>query len=140
MSKIWTKERIEELRHLRMVKKCTVDQCAEALGMTRGAVSGAFTRYIGREEREVESTRTGAPYIRRESQVTVAAKIGSVAPIIEVEPDPPIVALKKNMCRWPILHQNGPTTFCGRPTTKGPYCEEHSKLAYVKSQRLAHKL
>jgi GcrA cell cycle regulator len=42
-----------------------------------------------------------------------------------------IVELKEAMCRWPL---GDPTSsdfrYCGSPSTSGPYCAHHGKLAY----------
>ena len=46
-----------------------------------------------------------------------------------------VLTLGAHMCKWPIGDPSLDSfTFCGRRSGEGPYCMEHSQVAYQPSQ------
>jgi GcrA cell cycle regulator len=46
-----------------------------------------------------------------------------------------VLTLAAHMCKWPIGDPSLETfTFCGRRSGEGPYCHEHSEIAYQPAQ------
>jgi GcrA cell cycle regulator len=46
-----------------------------------------------------------------------------------------IIELKEAMCRWPLGDPSSPDfRYCGSPSSSGPYCLQHGRLAYQPAQ------
>jgi len=46
-----------------------------------------------------------------------------------------VLTLGAHMCKWPIGDPSLDSfTFCGRRSSEGPYCHEHSQVAYQPAQ------
>ena len=46
-----------------------------------------------------------------------------------------VLTLGAHMCKWPIGDPSLDSfTFCGRRSGEGPYCDEHSQVAYQPTQ------
>jgi GcrA cell cycle regulator len=60
------------------------------------------------------------------------------APVRYVEESPgsaTVLTLGAHMCKWPIGDPSLDSfTFCGRRSSEGPYCHEHSQIAYQPAQ------
>ena len=148
----WTDERVEMLKKL-WQDGLSASQIAKQLGgVTRNAVIGKVHR-LGLSGRAAPSkpARTvfkaprparpavAAPSAPRRIAEPVALTPVQPSPVRYVEEAPgmaTVLTLGAHMCKWPI---GDPAldnfTFCGRRTGhEGPYCMEHSQVAYQPAQ------
>jgi GcrA cell cycle regulator len=147
----WTDERVEMLKKL-WLDGLSASQIAKQLGgVTRNAVIGKVHR-LGLSGRAAPSqpTRpvfkapraprpaTPAPAPRRVETHVVAAAPPAPQPVYYVEEpgSATVLTLGAHMCKWPI---GDPATdgfsFCGRRSEEGgPYCAQHSRVAYQPQQ------
>jgi GcrA cell cycle regulator len=149
----WTDERVELLKKL-WQDGLSASQIAKQLGgVTRNAVIGKVHR-LGLSGRAAPSkpARTvfkaprparpvaaapSAPRRIAEPAVATATAV-QPSPVRYVEEAPgtaTVLTLGAHMCKWPI---GDPAldnfTFCGRRSGEGPYCHEHSQVAYQPAQ------
>jgi GcrA cell cycle regulator len=147
----WTDERVELLKKL-WQDGLSASQIAKQLGgVTRNAVIGKVHR-LGLSGRAAPSkparTVFKAPRPARPAPAAPAAprRIAEPAPLAAAQPSPlryveeepgmaTVLTLGAHMCKWPI---GDPAldnfTFCGRRSSEGPYCHEHSQIAYQPAQ------
>jgi hypothetical protein len=164
----WTPERIERLTQL-VRERLFASQIAEALHVSRNAVIGRVHRMAKQDPTFVlaGSRNHYSPIKTPRGKDKLPRKVSTVpkkskpkprhALTVKVEAPPtvPVITWKPPkvkvehitvlerlpwMCKWPVGHGNGWTTFCGKPRkdwqqgstdeTCGPYCEEHHKLSY----------
>jgi len=73
---------------------------------------------------------------RRLSEPTTTALQPSPVRFIDEEPGlATVLTLAAHMCKWPIGDPSLDNfTFCGRRSGEGPYCHEHSQVAYQPAQ------
>ncbi len=145
----WTDERVASLKKL-WLDGLSASQIAKQLGgVTRNAVIGKVhrlglsgraapsqpARTVFKTPRPQRPVVTAAPVRRVETQLP--QPIAPQAPIYLREETPgsaTVLTLGAHMCKWPI---GDPSTdgfsFCGRRSSDGPYCNEHSRVAYQPS-------
>ena len=149
----WTDERVELLKKL-WQDGLSASQIAKQLGgVTRNAVIGKVHR-LGLSGRATPSkpARTtfkaprparpaaAAPSAPRRLAEPVANPHGHThtPPVRYVDETPgtaTVLTLGAHMCKWPIGDPSMDNfTFCGRRAGDGPYCEEHSQVAYQPAQ------
>lgn len=146
----WTDERVELLKKL-WQDGLSASQIAKQLGgVTRNAVIGKVHR-LGLSGRATPSTpaRTAfkaprparpavaaAPPPRRVAEpVMLAAQIAPARYVEEAPGTATVLTLGAHMCKWPIGDPSLDSfTFCGRRAGDGPYCVEHSQIAYQPAQ------
>lgn len=145
----WTDERVELLKKL-WQDGLSASQIAKQLGgVTRNAVIGKVHR-LGLSGRAVPSkparTVFKAPRPARPAAAPSAprriaepaALAPQPAPARYVEEAPgmaTVLTLGAHMCKWPIGDPALDSfTFCGRRAGDGPYCHEHSQIAYQPAQ------
>lgn len=141
----WTDERVELLKKL-WQDGLSASQIAKQLGgVTRNAVIGKVHR-LGLSGRATPSkparTVFKAPRPARPVSVAPSAPRRLAEPMMSVQPSPvryvdeapgtaTVLTLGAHMCKWPIGDPSLETfTFCGRRSGEGPYCHEHSQVAY----------
>ena len=154
----WTDERVELLRQLWLDGK-SASQISTQLGhgVTRNAVIGKVHR-LGLAGRAKAPSSAAAPRAasaprmppRPASSSARTAVRGATALALAAEPTletrpvfqeedvvvpmslrVTIIELKEAMCRWPLGDPASPEfRYCGSPSTSGPYCVHHGKLAY----------
>jgi GcrA cell cycle regulator len=145
----WTDERVSTLKKL-WLEGLSASQIAKQLGgVTRNAVIGKVHR-LGLSGRAAPSqpsrpvyrpqrprqTVAAAPAPRREPILRPAAPAPS--PVLDLPGTATVLTLGAHMCKWPI---GDPSTdefsFCGRRAggEGGPYCIEHSRVAYQPQQK-----
>jgi GcrA cell cycle regulator len=141
----WTDERVELLKKL-WQDGLSASQIAKQLGgVTRNAVIGKVHR-LGLSGRAAPSkparTVFKAPRPARPVAPSAPRRIAEphAAPTpVRVLDEAPgmatVLTLGAHMCKWPI---GDPAldnfTFCGRRCDEGPYCHEHSQVAYQPAQ------
>ncbi len=148
----WTDERVSALRKL-WTDGLSASQIAKQLGgVTRNAVIGKVHRLglAGRAtpsrpaKRPVRLSRPARPHNGAPAPRPRLHAVGSLPPQPFLPAPPPLEALTQpdgsvasvltlteRMCKWPIGDPNDNSfAFCGRGATCGPYCQEHSQLAY----------
>jgi len=142
----WTDERVELLKKLWM-DGLSASQIAKQLGgVTRNAVIGKVHR-LGLSGRAAPSQPTRptfkTPRAPRPAPSAAPRRIeahAAPAPQPVFYPEEPgsatVLTLGAHMCKWPI---GDPATdnfsFCGRRTdADGPYCTQHSRIAYQPQQ------
>ncbi len=146
----WTDERVEVLKKL-WLEGLSASQIAKQLGggVTRNAVIGKVHR-LGLSGRAAPSQPVRTPQLRtpRIRAAAPAPVVSQPAPAAPVVPSPPryvatetpgsatVLTLGAHMCKWPIGDPALESfTFCGRRTGhEGPYCMEHSQVAYQPAQ------
>jgi GcrA cell cycle regulator len=146
----WTDERVELLKKL-WQDGLSASQIAKQLGgVTRNAVIGKVHR-LGLSGRAAPSkparTVFKAPRPARPPSSVPSAprRIAEPAlhapqpsPVRYVEEAPglaTVLTLGAHMCKWPIGDPSLDSfTFCGRRTGEGPYCQQHSQVAYQPAQ------
>lgn len=146
----WTDERVELLKRL-WQDGLSASQIAKQLGgVTRNAVIGKVHR-LGLSGRATPSkparTVFKAPRPARPAAAAPsaprrmcepAALQPQPAPVRYVDETPgsaTVLTLAAHMCKWPIGDPSLDTfTFCGRMAGGGPYCHEHSQVAYQPTQ------
>jgi GcrA cell cycle regulator len=147
----WTDERVEMLKKL-WQDGLSASQIAKQLGgVTRNAVIGKVHR-LGLSGRAAPSkpARTvfkaprparpvaAAPSAPRRIAEPVAVQQPQPAPVRYVDESPgmaTVLTLGAHMCKWPIGDPSLDSfTFCGRRSGEGPYCHEHSQIAYQPAQ------
>jgi GcrA cell cycle regulator len=146
----WTDERVELLKKL-WQDGLSASQIAKQLGgVTRNAVIGKVHR-LGLSGRAAPSkparTVFKAPRPARPAAAPSAPRrIAEASPMAAAQPSPvryideapgtaTVLTLGAHMCKWPIgdpAMEN--FTFCGRRSSEGPYCVEHSHVAYQPAQ------
>jgi hypothetical protein len=63
-------------------------------------------------------------------------RMGFPKPVERYQP-PPDILPDPNQCHWPIGHPGKPGFhYCGKKVSRGPYCDEHRKIAYPGESRL----
>ena len=76
-----------------------------------------------------------APAPRRAIEASMPAQLPSPALINEEPGTATVLTLGAHMCKWPIGDPAMDNfTFCGRRSGDGPYCHEHSQVAYQPAQ------
>jgi GcrA cell cycle regulator len=145
----WTDERVELLKKL-WQDGLSASQIAKQLGgVTRNAVIGKVHR-LGLSGRatpskpartDFKAPRPARPVTaspsppRRISEPAVASQ---PTPMRFVDEEPglaTVLTLGAHMCKWPIGDPSLDSfTFCGRRSGEGPYCHEHSQVAYQPAQ------
>ena len=146
----WTDERVELLKKL-WQDGLSASQIAKQLGgVTRNAVIGKVHR-LGLSGRAAPSkpARTtfkaprparpisAAPSAPRRiaEPVALAAHPTPVRYVEEAPGTATVLTLGAHMCKWPIGDPSLDSfTFCGRRAGDGPYCHEHSQVAYQPAQ------
>jgi GcrA cell cycle regulator len=145
----WTDERVSTLKKL-WLEGLSASQIAKQLGgVTRNAVIGKVHR-LGLSGRATPSQPSRPVFRAQRPRPAVAAQPAprreplarpAAAPIPEPILDLPgtatVLTLGAHMCKWPI---GDPSTedfsFCGRRAgSDGPYCMEHSRVAYQPAQK-----
>jgi GcrA cell cycle regulator len=75
---------------------------------------------------------------RRIAEPAAAALQPQPSPVRYVQEEPgmaTVLTLGAHMCKWPIGDPAQDNfTFCGRRSSEGPYCHEHSQVAYQPAQ------
>ncbi|MEO8114614.1 MAG: GcrA family cell cycle regulator [Phenylobacterium sp.] len=146
----WTDERVEMLKKL-WQDGLSASQIAKQLGgVTRNAVIGKVHR-LGLSGRATPSkparTVFKAPRPARAAVAAPSAPRRMCEPAAQ-QPQPAqvrymdetpgsatVLTLGAHMCKWPIGDPSLDTfTFCGRMAGDGPYCHEHSQVAYQPTQ------
>jgi GcrA cell cycle regulator len=146
----WTDERVELLKKL-WLDGLSASQIAKQLGgVTRNAVIGKVHR-LGLSGRAAPSQPARpvfkAPRPARPAPAPAPRRVETHAhPVVATPPQPvfyaeepgsaTVLTLGAHMCKWPI---GDPATdafsFCGRRTdVDGPYCAQHSRVAYQPQQ------
>ena len=145
----WTDERVAILKKL-WLEGLSASQIAKQLGgVTRNAVIGKVHR-LGLSGRATPSQPRPAAYKAPRAPRPVSAspaprRVGAEpshqpAPRVQVyrEEAPgsaTVLTLGAHMCKWPIGDPAMDNfTFCGRRSGEGPYCHEHSQVAYQPAQ------
>jgi GcrA cell cycle regulator len=146
----WTDERVELLKKL-WQDGLSASQIAKQLGgVTRNAVIGKVHR-LGLSGRATPSkparTVFKAPRPARPAAAAPSAPRRLAEPVSpQVQPTPvryvdeapgsaTVLTLGAHMCKWPIGDPSLDSfTFCGRRSSEGPYCVEHSHVAYQPTQ------
>jgi GcrA cell cycle regulator len=145
----WTDERVELLKKL-WQDGLSASQIAKQLGgVTRNAVIGKVHR-LGLSGRAAPSkpARTVFKAPRPARPVAAPSAPRRIAEPTALSPQPSpiryldetpgmatVLTLAAHMCKWPIGDPSLETfTFCGRRSGEGPYCHEHSEIAYQPTQ------
>jgi GcrA cell cycle regulator len=147
----WTDERVELLKKL-WQDGLSASQIAKQLGgVTRNAVIGKVHR-LGLSGRATPSkpARTvfkaprpvraapSVPSAPRRISEPVSLASPQPLPVRYVDEEPglaTVLTLGAHMCKWPIGDPALDSfTFCGRRSGEGPYCHEHSQVAYQPAQ------
>jgi len=143
----WTEERVELLKKL-WQDGLSASQIAKQLGgVTRNAVIGKVHR-LGLSGRATPSkpARTvlrtprparpaSAPSAPRRLAEPMSAHPTPVRYVDEEPGSATVLTLGAHMCKWPIGDPAMDNfTFCGRRSGEGPYCHEHSQVAYQPAQ------
>jgi GcrA cell cycle regulator len=144
----WNEERVALLRKL-WAEGLSASQIAKQLGgVTRNAVIGKVHRLglAGRAtpsrpaKRPVRAARPrvmgpSAPRLRPPSSIPHVV-IPDLEPLtFEDGKAANVLTLNESMCKYPIGDPTDPSfAFCGRSASGGPYCLDHSRLAYQPSQ------
>jgi GcrA cell cycle regulator len=147
----WTDERVELLKKL-WQDGLSASQIAKQLGgVTRNAVIGKVHR-LGLSGRATPSKPartvfkaprparpvTSAPSAPRRISSEPVSLHAPAPPVRYVEEAPgtaTVLTLGAHMCKWPIGDPSQDNfTFCGRGAGDGPYCHEHSQVAYQPAQ------
>jgi GcrA cell cycle regulator len=142
----WTDERVELLKKL-WQDGLSASQIAKQLGgVTRNAVIGKVHR-LGLSGRATPSKPARSVFKAPRPARPVAAAPSaprriSSEPVMSAQPSPvryvdetpgtaTVLTLAAHMCKWPIGDPSLESfTFCGRRSGEGPYCHEHSQVAY----------
>jgi GcrA cell cycle regulator len=143
----WTDERVELLKKL-WQDGLSASQIAKQLGgVTRNAVIGKVHR-LGLSGRAAPSkparTVFKAPRPARTISTTPSAPRRIAEPVAHTPQHPTpvryveeapgtatVLTLGAHMCKWPIGDPSLDNfSFCGRRSGEGPYCHEHSQVAY----------
>ncbi len=147
----WTDERVELLKKL-WQDGLSASQIAKQLGgVTRNAVIGKVHR-LGLSGRATPSKPARTVFKAPRPARPVSAGPSAPRRIAEpmaLAPQPPtpvryvdetpgtatVLTLGAHMCKWPIGDPSMDNfTFCGRRSGEGPYCHEHSQVAYQPAQ------
>lgn len=144
----WTDERVEMLKKL-WLDGLSASQIAKQLGgVTRNAVIGKVHR-LGLSGRAAPSQPTRpafkapraprpapAPAPRRVEAHTPAPQPAQPVYYVEEPGSATVLTLGAHMCKWPIGDPaSDGFSFCGRRTdAEGPYCAQHSRVAYQPQQ------
>lgn len=147
----WTDERVELLKKL-WQDGLSASQIAKQLGgVTRNAVIGKVHR-LGLSGRATPSkparTTFKAPRPARPAAAPSAPRRiaepqalhpqQAPTPVRYIDEAPgtaTVLTLGAHMCKWPIGDPSLDSfTFCGRRSSEGPYCHEHSQVAYQPAQ------
>lgn len=153
----WTDERVATLKKL-WLDGLSASQIAKQLGgVTRNAVIGKVHR-LGLSGRATPSQPSRplykpTPRPRPQAQAQPAQPAPRREPVLQrptaqaatplpvVAPDLPgtatVLTLGAHMCKWPIGDPGSDEfSFCGRRSSaEGPYCIEHSRVAYQPQQK-----
>ncbi len=148
----WTDERVELLKKL-WQDGLSASQIAKQLGgVTRNAVIGKVHR-LGLSGRATPSKparttfkapRPARPVAAPSAPRRIAEPLSALSPqqpptpvryVDEAPGTATVLTLGAHMCKWPIGDPSLDTfTFCGRRSGEGPYCHEHSQVAYQPAQ------
>ena len=145
----WSDDRVEQLKTL-WTEGLSASQIARALGgVTRNAVIGKVHR-LGLSGRATPSKPARTVFKAPRPARTVSAPSAprrlaepsalaiQPAPVRYVDETPgtaTVLTLGAHMCKWPIGDPSQDNfTFCGRRSGDGPYCHEHSQVAYQPAQ------
>ncbi|MBI1251294.1 MAG: GcrA cell cycle regulator [Alphaproteobacteria bacterium] len=144
----WTDDRVALLRKL-WAEGLSASQIAKQLGgVTRNAVIGKVHR-LGLAGRATPSRPAKRPVrVARPRTLSPSAprlRSLSASPMPEIPQLEPlrdeqgrttnVLTLSERVCKWPIGDPNDQSfAFCGRNACTGPYCADHSRLAYQPSQ------
>lgn len=124
----WSSDRLDTLRTM-WGNLASLDDIAEALSTTRGAVSGQIHRLglaRNRRKRADAAGRTVSVPVRH------AARVPDVL-VMATRERSPVLELGPDTCRWPEGDPRSPDfRFCCAPTARsgGPYCGAHMLRAY----------
>ncbi|MDR3511883.1 MAG: GcrA family cell cycle regulator [Caulobacteraceae bacterium] len=144
----WTDERVETLKKL-WLDGLSASQIAKQLGgVTRNAVIGKVHR-LGLSGRAAPSQPTRpvfkAPRAPRPAPTPTPRRVEAHAPVPAPQPvfyaeepgSATVLTLGAHMCKWPIGDPaSDGFSFCGRRTdVDGPYCAQHSRVAYQPQQQ-----
>jgi GcrA cell cycle regulator len=146
----WTDERVELLKKL-WQDGLSASQIAKQLGgVTRNAVIGKVhrlglsgraapskpARTVFKAPRPARPVASAPSAPRRIAEATAVATQPQPARYVDEEPGlATVLTLGAHMCKWPIGDPALESfTFCGRRTGEGPYCQEHSQVAYQPPQ------
>lgn len=141
----WTDERVTTLKKL-WLEGLSASQIAKQLGgVTRNAVIGKVHR-LGLSGRAAASQPARPVFKPQRPARPVAAAPQPIRRTVSNVPTPPepvvrrveepgsatVLTLGAHMCKWPIGDPSSDGfSFCGRRTGEdGPYCVEHSRVAY----------
>lgn len=137
----WTEERVEQLKQL-WTEGLSASQIARQLGgVTRNAVIGKVHRLgLAGRATPARAERPRMPVVRRLARPRPMAIVQM--PIVEADPvvdengnKTTVLTISDRMCKWPIGDPSMDNfTFCGRRSGDGPYCHEHSQVAYQPAQ------
>ena len=139
----WTEDDHKKLKSLRD-QGLSFSQCAIQLGISKGSVAGACYR-MGKMARMTKqkppvilAPPSPKPSRKPVERKTKPAEKPKTAPLsTKIDDDTglynPVLALKNKDCRWPIGDpRSAKFRFCCAPREgTGPYCAEHTALAYV---------
>jgi len=148
----WTDERVELLKKL-WQDGLSASQIAKQLGgVTRNAVIGKVhrlglsgratpskpARTVFKAPRPARPVSAGPSAPRRIAEPLALAPQQQPTPVRYVDEAPgtaTVLTLGAHMCKWPIGDPSMDNfTFCGRRSGEGPYCTEHSQVAYQPAQ------
>jgi GcrA cell cycle regulator len=148
----WTDERVELLKKL-WQDGLSASQIAKQLGgVTRNAVIGKVhrlglsgraapskpARTVFKAPRPARAVAAAPSAPRRIAEPVATALQPQPSPVRYVEEEPgmaTVLTLGAHMCKWPIGDPAMDNfTFCGRRSSEGPYCHEHSQVAYQPAQ------
>jgi GcrA cell cycle regulator len=148
----WTDERVELLKKL-WQDGLSASQIAKQLGgVTRNAVIGKVhrlglsgraapskpARTVFKAPRPARPAAAAPSAPRRIAEPTALAAAPQPSPVRYIDEAPgmaTVLTLGAHMCKWPIGDPSQDSfTFCGRRSGEGPYCHEHSQVAYQPAQ------
>ena len=141
----WTDDRVALLKKLWGEGKTAAEIAGELGGVTRNAVIGKAHRLklsnrvspIQQNKKQIPANKS-VPEKKIETSKVVATNVSlSPAASDKGRKTVPLMALKPDMCRWPIGDPQEETFgFCGDHIIPGlPYCTDHAKMAYQAATR-----
>lgn len=163
MSAVWTAEQVAKLTRMR-AEGLTQVQIAEALGVTRSAVSGRLVRMGLKQEKRGppdqgkgwagearkakarEYSRQKAREHRAFRRVSepcdprpTASKPREIVefdlkPLVGSSPRPYTRRLSGE-CTWPVIADGAETHSCCLPVHRGSFCEQHARRGYYEARK-----
>ncbi len=108
-----------------------------------GRAKPAATLKAAQAKTQSVNAETGAEksVARAIPKVTEKASLTNLAPMkLKGGEITSVLTLKETMCKWPIGDpSDADFGFCGRRSSSGPYCTEHSKLAFQPKRKKGEK-